>query len=72
MLTCRDRRSGGKLCLMRIHGHGTGQNFQTGFTVLELMITLSVACILLLTGRSLFPAVYLSTAYESGAREFAQ
>jgi type IV fimbrial biogenesis protein FimT len=45
---------------MYIHGHGTGQSFQryrgrgpllhAGFTVLELMITLSVACVLLLTG----------------------
>ena len=35
---------------MLIHGHGTGQSFQTGFSVLELMMTLSVACILLLTG----------------------
>ena len=35
---------------MIIHGHGTGQSFQTGFSVLELMITLSVASILLLTG----------------------
>ena len=34
---------------MNIHGHGTGQKTHVGFTVLELMITISVACILLLT-----------------------
>jgi len=35
---------------MHIHGHGTGCTRQDGFTVLELMITLSIASILLLTG----------------------
>ena len=34
---------------MRIHRHGTCQKYPSGFTVLELMITVSVACILLLT-----------------------
>jgi len=34
---------------MNIHGHGTGHKLQTGFTVLELMITISVAGILMLT-----------------------
>jgi len=31
---------------MRIHSHGTGKPFQTGITVLELMITLTIAAIL--------------------------
>ena len=35
---------------MQIQGHGTACRFEPAFTVLELMITLSVACILLLTG----------------------
>jgi type IV fimbrial biogenesis protein FimT len=35
---------------MIIHAHGTGQKPITGFTVLELMLTVSVACILLLSG----------------------
>lgn len=35
---------------MRIHGHGTGVRFLPGFTVLELMVTLSIASILLATG----------------------
>lgn len=35
---------------MEIHGHGTGNKVPPGFTVLELMITVTVACILLLTG----------------------
>ncbi len=35
---------------MKVHGHGTGHKLPPGFTVLELMITVSVACILLLTG----------------------
>jgi type IV fimbrial biogenesis protein FimT len=35
---------------MQIHGHGTGQKFQTGFTVLELMITISIVGILLAAG----------------------
>jgi len=35
---------------MQIHGHGTGHKSGTGFTVLELMITLSIACILLVAG----------------------
>jgi type IV fimbrial biogenesis protein FimT len=35
---------------MRIHGHGTGSRFDEGFYILELMITLSIACILLLAG----------------------
>jgi type IV fimbrial biogenesis protein FimT len=40
----------GKLWGMHIHGHGTGCNNQDGFTVLELMITLSIASILLIIG----------------------
>lgn len=39
---------------MKIHGHGTGHKLPSGFTVLELMITVSVACILLLTGMPSF------------------
>jgi len=39
---------------MQIHGHGTGQKFQTGFTVLELMITISIAGILLVTAAPSF------------------
>jgi type IV fimbrial biogenesis protein FimT len=35
---------------MLIHGHGTGHRFSSGFTVLELMTTLSIVSILLLTG----------------------
>ena len=35
---------------MHIHGHGTGGRFDEGFYVLELMVTLIIACILLLTG----------------------
>jgi type IV fimbrial biogenesis protein FimT len=35
---------------MQIHGHGTVRPFQTGFTVLELMITISIAGILLVAG----------------------
>lgn len=34
---------------MCIHGHGTGFERSLGFTVLELMVTLSIATILLLT-----------------------
>ena len=34
---------------MRIRGHGTGSKFEEGFTLLELMITLSIASIVLLT-----------------------
>ena len=34
---------------MRIQGHGTGIGDSQGFTVLELMVTLSIATILLLT-----------------------
>ncbi len=39
---------------MQIHGHGTGHPFQTGFTVLELMITISIAGILLVTAAPSF------------------
>jgi len=35
---------------MRIHGHGTGQRFQSGFTAIELLVTLSIAAILLAAG----------------------
>lgn len=35
---------------MNVHGHGTGQKPPSGFTALELLITVSIACILLLTG----------------------
>jgi type IV fimbrial biogenesis protein FimT len=35
---------------MLIHGHGTGHSFSGGFTTLELMITLSIASILLVAG----------------------
>jgi type IV fimbrial biogenesis protein FimT len=35
---------------MIIHGHGTGKPLQPAFTVLELLVTLAVAAILLLTG----------------------
>lgn len=35
---------------MGIHGHGTGFSFNGGFTVLELMVTLSIASILLVAG----------------------
>jgi type IV fimbrial biogenesis protein FimT len=35
---------------MRIQGHGTGKPIQTGVTVLELMITLSITALLLVTG----------------------
>ena len=35
---------------MHIHGHGTGQKPPPAFTVLELLVTVSVASILLLTG----------------------
>lgn len=41
---------------MNIHGHGTGQRIHVGFSVLELMLTISVACILLLTGIPSFQA----------------
>jgi type IV fimbrial biogenesis protein FimT len=33
---------------MAVHGHGTGQKKLGGFTILELMLTACVACILLL------------------------
>jgi len=35
---------------MDIHGHGTGIHRQTAFTVLELLVTLTIAAILLVTG----------------------
>jgi type IV fimbrial biogenesis protein FimT len=35
---------------MRIHGHGTGIHRQAAFTVLELLVTLTIAAILLVTG----------------------
>lgn len=35
---------------MHIHGHGTGRRLQEGFTILELMVTLSIASILLVAG----------------------
>jgi type IV fimbrial biogenesis protein FimT len=35
---------------MDIHGHGTGSRFCTGFTALELVITVSIAGILLAAG----------------------
>ena len=35
---------------MTIHGHGTGARFTSGLTLLELMVTLSIAAILLTTG----------------------
>lgn len=35
---------------MRIQGHGTGSPLPSGFTVLELLVTLTVAATLLLTG----------------------
>jgi type IV fimbrial biogenesis protein FimT len=38
------------LFCMHIHGHGTGRRFSNGFTVLELMITISIAGILLAAG----------------------
>jgi type IV fimbrial biogenesis protein FimT len=41
---------------MEIHGHGTGSKRSPGFTVLELMIAVSVACILILTGMPSFQA----------------
>jgi len=41
---------------MLIHGHGTGSQFIRGFTVLELMVTLSIAGILLAAGIPSFQA----------------
>ena len=38
------------LWLMRIHGHGTGHSFAAAFTLLELLITLSIASIVLIAG----------------------
>ena len=35
---------------MHIHGHGRGHSFSNAFTLLELLITLGIASILLLTG----------------------
>jgi type IV fimbrial biogenesis protein FimT len=35
---------------MGIHGHGTGQKHQGAFTVLEMMVTLTIAAILLAAG----------------------
>lgn len=35
---------------MRIQGHGTGSPLPSGFTVLELMATVAIAAVLLLTG----------------------
>jgi type IV fimbrial biogenesis protein FimT len=35
---------------MQIHGHGTGSRSHTGFTAVELMITLSIAAIMLAAG----------------------
>ena len=35
---------------MHIHGHGTGHPFSNGLTVIELMVTLSIAGILLAAG----------------------
>ena len=35
---------------MGIHGHGTGARYETGITLLEMMVTLGIAAILLLTG----------------------
>lgn len=34
---------------MRIHGHGTGSKHPHGFTVIELMVTVSIAAVLLVT-----------------------
>ena len=34
---------------MGIHGHGTGVHRHTAFTVLELLVTLVIAAVLLLT-----------------------
>lgn len=39
---------------MHIHGHGTGRSFRDGFTLLELMVTLSIASILLVAGAPSF------------------
>jgi len=41
---------------MQIHGHGTGSRFQIGFTAVELMITLSIAAIMLAAGIPSFQA----------------
>ena len=39
---------------MDIHGHGTGTRRRAGFTVLELLVTLTIAAILLVTGAPTF------------------
>jgi len=39
---------------MHIHGHGTGIRFQPGLTLLEVMITLTIAAILLAAGEPSF------------------